>query len=65
MLPRKPTRLEMKSDDMLEYEEAKEQREAQRAAARGDAMKTDQQDAASAQAAARQSKAERIGTVRK
>ena len=30
MLPRKPTRLELKQDDMAEYEEVKRERERQR-----------------------------------
>lgn len=73
MLTRKPTRLEMKSDDLHEYTEVKEERlAAKRAAAAAAAASTAGASSSTASmltddAPGRQqlSKAERIGLVRK
>lgn len=61
MLPRKPTRLELKQDDMSEYEEVKRERERARraqAAAAG-------QQAGAASGERTRTTAERIGMVKK
>lgn len=63
MLPRKPTRLELKQDDMVEYEEIKREREmARRAQA---AAAGEQAGAASAAGERSRTTAERIGLIKK
>ena len=65
MLPRKPSRLEMKADDMQEYDEMKERQI--RAAAGATSMKTDEHAHARVpqHAGGQQTKAERVGLVKK
>ena len=63
MLPRKPTRLELKQDDMAEYEEIKREREmARRAQA---AAAGEQAGAAAAMGERPRTTAERIGLIKK
>jgi hypothetical protein len=63
MLPRKPTRLELKQDDMTEYEEMKRERERAR---RAQAAAGGQAGGAAPAAGERvRTTAERIGMVKK
>ena len=63
MLPRKPSRLEMKADDMQEYDEMKERQI--RAAAGTTSMKIDEHARVPQHAGGQQTKAERVGLVKK